>query len=160
MVDINIVNVKGIYVFIFRVLNDLNISIGSLGRVYIPQGLYGYIGSARGFGGIKARVLHHIKKNKKRLWWHIDYLTTMPDVTPLYIVFAETSKDIEHFLAQQMNSAYCWNGYIKGFGSSDKDSYTHLYLCKCNEERCIREVVDIFKSLSLAPITSKIDNSK
>jgi Uri superfamily endonuclease len=160
MGNMNIVNAKGIYVFIFRVLNDLNISIGSLGMVYIPQGLYGYIGSARGFGGVKARVLHHIKKNKKRLWWHIDYLTTMPDVAPLYIVFAETVKDIEYSLSQQMDLAYCWNRYIKGFGSSDKDSYTHLYLCKCNVDRCIIDIVNIFKSLGLVAIVSNIDDLK
>ncbi|MEM0154128.1 MAG: GIY-YIG nuclease family protein [Ignisphaera sp.] len=150
--------VGGVYVFIFRVDRDIRTTIGSLGSVHLVHGVYGYVGSARGAGGVRARVLHHIRKEKRRVWWHIDYLTTLPETVPMYVVYAKTSCDVESLLAHRIGLSPCWSGYTRGFGSSDKDSYTHLYLCSCSEELCIDSIAEAFSAIGLEPIVEKVDD--
>ncbi len=157
VLSIVVSSVGGVYVFVFRVARDFTTSVGSLGTIYFQQGVYGYIGSARGAGGVRSRVLHHIRK-RKRLWWHIDYLTVASEVLPLYIVYAETSRDVEPFLAQEIGLSPCWSGYVKGFGSSDKNSSTHLYLCRCCENLCITTIADVFRAIGLKPTIERIDS--
>ena len=142
---------RGVYILVFRVSKDLTVAVGSLGDIHLLKGLYSYIGSARGPGGIGARISHHIRKGKRRPWWHIDYITTLPEVLPIYVVYAETREDVEPLLAQQMGSAPCWRGAVEGFGSTDRGSRTHLFYCICCEEMCISSIATVFKALGLEP---------
>lgn len=48
----------------------------ALGGGMLAAGTYVYAGSARGPGGIRARVARHLKRDKTRRW-HIDWLTTV-----------------------------------------------------------------------------------
>ncbi|MDT7888702.1 MAG: GIY-YIG nuclease family protein [Desulfurococcales archaeon] len=116
------------------------IEIGGLGIKCIDPGLYGYIGSARGYGGLRARVSRHIRRDKER-WWHIDYITSLESCEIVFTLYIETSKDLEKELADILTFSQCWTGYIKGFGSSDKRSYTHLFRCVCEAERCLSEAI-------------------
>jgi len=67
-------NLKGIYVLIYQADITTRITIGKLGQLQITPGYYLYIGSAKGSGGIRARVNRHQNPNKKP-HWHIDYLS-------------------------------------------------------------------------------------
>jgi len=69
---------KGCYVLFLRLTDECSIKIGSLGIHKMPRGLYAYVGSAKGPGGLKARVKRHFKKVKK-IKWHIDYLIARPE---------------------------------------------------------------------------------
>jgi Uri superfamily endonuclease len=55
------------------------VTVGRLGRFDFTAGLYVYVGSAFGPGGLAARVGRHLRSGK-RLRWHIDYLTCEPGV--------------------------------------------------------------------------------
>ena len=64
----------GAYALILRLDRDARLDIATLGRPALPPGLYLYAGSARGPGGIRARVRRHLRHPKARVW-HIDRLT-------------------------------------------------------------------------------------
>ena len=63
----------GTYVLILRLPRLATIAVGRLGRFQFPPGWYAYVGSARGPGGLAARVARHLR-SPKPLHWHVDYL--------------------------------------------------------------------------------------
>ncbi len=152
-------NVPGIYVLVLEIRSRVCLDINSLGKPCIASGLYGYVGSARGFGGIGARLKHHLRKNKKRLWWHIDYLTTRQEVVPIYIIYAETAKDFEEKLANAIATNKCWDVGVLSFGSSDKNSLTHLFKCVCSRDQCFETLLEIFNFLGLKPFKLSLEES-
>ncbi|HUT49398.1 MAG TPA: GIY-YIG nuclease family protein [Alphaproteobacteria bacterium] len=83
-------------------------------RGTLPAGAYGYAGSARGPGGLRARIARHLK-SEKRPHWHVDRVTIAGRVTG--IAFAENAGECA--LAQAI--AACPGAAIPlaGFGSSD-----------------------------------------
>jgi len=142
---------RGIYALILQVYRDLELTIGSLGKVKVEPGVYCYIGSARGFGGLRARIAHHYRKLKPRLWWHIDYLTIRNEVRILHVVYAETNQDLESQFAKAVNEAYCWNPAIPRFGATDKRDYTHLFRCACDYDQCIENIRSSIRRLGAEP---------
>ncbi|EJW13489.1 Endonuclease III [Rhodovulum sp. PH10] len=50
----------------------------------LPAGRYLYCGSARGPGGLRARVTRHLAR-RKRIHWHVDRLTTRGRVVAVWI---------------------------------------------------------------------------
>ena len=64
---------KGAYVLVLSVKETQRLVIGRLGRFTFIPGFYGYLGSACGHGGIRARVSHHLAFVGEA-HWHIDYL--------------------------------------------------------------------------------------
>ena len=64
----------GAYALVLRLAREARLDIRTLGRPVLPAGLYLYAGSARGPGGIRARVARHLRQPKARIW-HIDRLT-------------------------------------------------------------------------------------
>ena len=128
----------GTYAIVLRCSEGKNVSIGRLGEIQLGKGNYIYIGSALGAGGVRARVMRHIRNDKIR-HWHIDYLKEhMPLVEVWYTYDAERR---EHHWAEVMS---CMNlaPYPKGFGSSDCDCYSHLfYIAARPEVSLFREAV-------------------
>ena len=66
----------GSYVLALRLDAPHTLCIGRLGEIDLPAGWYLYAGSARGPGGLSARLARHRRKAgpDKHLHWHIDYL--------------------------------------------------------------------------------------
>ncbi len=64
----------GAYVLLIRLGRRLSIELPRLGTPVLEPGWYAYCGSAHGPGGIRARVLRHMRKDKK-VRWHVDRLT-------------------------------------------------------------------------------------
>ena len=62
---------KGIYVLIIQVSNDVAVQVGALGKLTFTKGLYAYVGSAQ--VNLEKRVGRHLGKEKRK-FWHIDYL--------------------------------------------------------------------------------------
>ncbi|MEM1939306.1 MAG: GIY-YIG nuclease family protein [Acidilobaceae archaeon] len=145
-----IANVKGIYMLIFELSCTTSIAIGSLGVRHLDTGLYIYIGSGRGPGGIRSRVLRHLMKSK-RLWWHIDYVSTHKCFKAKSLVYAETTLDLESELASRLIGYEYMRPYIEGFGSTDKESITHLFKCNCSLEECLKTCTEALESLELNP---------
>ena len=66
----------GSYVLALRLDARHTLRVGRLGEIDLPAGWYLYAGSARGPGGLPARLARHRRRvgAGKRLHWHIDYL--------------------------------------------------------------------------------------
>ncbi len=64
---------KGTY--LLGVVLDANttLAVGRLGRFRFQAGYYVYAGSARGPGGLSARLARH-QRQEKRFHWHVDYM--------------------------------------------------------------------------------------
>ncbi len=69
---------QGTYALFVRVIDPATIEVGRL-RILLSPGVYVYVGSAGGPGGLKARIVRHFKRYKK-IHWHIDKLTTSEEV--------------------------------------------------------------------------------
>lgn len=85
MIQETIPTAGGDYALLLRMIERLKIQPGRLGEVEIPSGWALYFGSARGPGGLKARLARHLKPaNQKRAHWHIDYLTAAAPIEEIW----------------------------------------------------------------------------
>jgi Uri superfamily endonuclease len=117
----------GVYTIILRLDSEIEIIIGSLGRLHFAQGYYAYTGSARGPGGLK-RVERHLKvlngSNPARRW-HIDYL--LPHTSLEKVTATQTNLDFECRVAQIIDDML---PHIPRFGSTDCKCQSHLHYSK------------------------------
>lgn len=65
----------GTYVVVFRLDGDAAITVGALGTFDFPPGIYAYVGSAFGAGGVRGRTGRHRTPIKERPRWNIDHFT-------------------------------------------------------------------------------------
>jgi len=63
----------GTYALLLHLDAPVPLTVGRLGSFTFPAGDYVYIGSARGPGGLRARVRRHARAGKRH-HWHIDHL--------------------------------------------------------------------------------------
>jgi Uri superfamily endonuclease len=78
------------------------IQVGRLGRLELRPGLFIYVGSALGRGGLRARLRRHLRP-KERLHWHIDYLLRV--LRPLWIEWVCSERKLEHAWARRKPSS-------------------------------------------------------
>lgn len=64
---------KGAYALLIRIRRRFCAPVGALGMVDLPAGDYLYLGSARGPGGLRARIGRHLREGKTP-HWHVDHL--------------------------------------------------------------------------------------
>ena len=67
-------DLRGAYVLVLRLDKTINIKFPRIAFDQLMPGWYVYLGSARGSGGIRARVKRHFQY-RKTAHWHIDRLT-------------------------------------------------------------------------------------
>ena len=106
----------GTYTLFIHVARDVDLQVGRLGAFPLSQGVYAYVGSAYGPGGLRARLQRHLS-DAKRLHWHIDYLTQLfPVGAALGFAGAEARECsvVQRLLRQPGHSVPA-----RGFGSSD-----------------------------------------
>lgn len=112
---------KGIYVLIIRTNKTVQATIGALGELTFPAGLYAYVGSAQ--NNLELRVKRHMSK-EKRLFWHIDYLLNNEAAEVIGVYYAEEGKAEECRFARLLEK----NAEpIAGFGCSDCRCRSHLF---------------------------------
>ncbi len=105
----------GAYLLLFDLAAPLALgSVGRLGEVRLAPALYAYAGSAKGPGGLAARITRHLAP-AKRTHWHIDRLTRL---APPKTVFVWPDGD-ECALVRRLESAAGVRFPVTGFGSSD-----------------------------------------
>ena len=121
----------GSYALIMRCQTPVKVSVGSLGETLFPAGLYMYFGSAKGAGGLKARIGRHLQGRGAVHHWHIDYL--MPWVIPIafcYLVEQTTKPALKPQTSDRPKPVECtWSQAaadlpgaqfpLQGFGASD-----------------------------------------
>lgn len=128
---------KGIYTLLLD-LQSTAITIGSLGKIHF-DGIYAYVGSAQ--NSMENRIARHFAK-KKRLHWHIDYLTTSAKCKTLYALCSETSGR-ECSLGRSIGSKA---EPVPGFGSSDCRCFSHLYGLHCDADEAFRFLLEAFSA--------------
>ncbi len=110
---------KGCYLLLIELKNDIKISIGKLGDIKFKKGYYTYIGSA--LNGLEQRINRHLKTNKKT-HWHIDYLLKHTKIINIY--YKENIIREECTTAEKLKSHLV---LIQGFGCSDCNCKSHLF---------------------------------
>ncbi len=115
----------GTYILFAHLDHQATLSIGRLGDYNFPAGYYSYVGSARGPGGLKARLARHLRAGK-RPRWHVDYLLQVATVIEIWRV--SSSERLECRWAEAMLQLPGATLPVSGFGSSDCGCPAHLFL--------------------------------
>ena len=116
---------KGAYIIIMRSSGG-SLRVGALGTFEVPGGTLAYVGSAKGPGGLLARVSRHLRKGKP-LRWHIDYLTEsgIVEIEEVIAIPSAEEEDLAKILMEFGSPV------ILGFGCSDRrDDKSHLFSLK------------------------------
>jgi Uri superfamily endonuclease len=100
------------------------VRVGSLGCLRFEAGTYAYVGSARGAGGLAARIAHHLG-SVARPRWHIDYLRGLADATAVW--FTTGPAPYEHGWAAVFARGRHIATAAPRFGSSDCSCESHLF---------------------------------
>jgi Uri superfamily endonuclease len=114
----------GTYVLLLQLDTAFEGVVGRLGDIVLPVGFYAYVGSAHGSGGLRARVLRHLRV-EKRHHWHIDALANGHSISEVWLVISP--ERLECRWSRQLESLSGVEVPVPGFGSSDCDCQTHLY---------------------------------
>ncbi|HCV26274.1 MAG TPA: DUF123 domain-containing protein [Candidatus Latescibacteria bacterium] len=114
----------GTYVLILQASARKHFRIGKLGMIEIHPGYYLYVGSARGPGGLAARVSRHRGRIRSR-HWHIDYLLCHTEFREVW--FMRSSAVLEHQWAAVLEVEESYEIPQTGFGSSDCNCSSHLF---------------------------------
>ena len=112
---------KGIYVLIIRVAEDIKVEVGALGEKAFKEGLYAYVGSAQ--ANLEQRVNRHLRKVKRK-FWHIDYLLDNPAAKIVTVFYREAEKDEECKTAKHIGER---GTPVSDFGCSDCHCTSHLF---------------------------------
>jgi len=114
----------GSYLLVLRLAEDTVLRAGALGDFLLPAGPYVYAGSARGPGGVRARVMRHLRGGVA-MHWHIDSLLRRAQVTA---VWARTgTRRLECVWAQSLARHSLFTAPAPRFGASDCRCPSHLW---------------------------------
>ena len=132
---------KGSYILVIVVDDEIDIPIGKLGNLIFKKGIYCYVGSAMGKIGsstLENRIKRHIKfPQQKNKHWHIDYLLENKDVSLIKLFLIPHRRKLECTLAQELLNMS--DGFIKKFGSSDCVCQSHLTYFKDWDNNLLKE---------------------
>jgi Uri superfamily endonuclease len=104
-------SVPGAYVLVIEMARPLTIALPRKPAMTLGTGRYLYCGSARGPGGLSARLRRHMRRGKS-VRWHVDRLTEVGDVIGAWALPGGDECE----LAAALSSL---PAPIAGFGSTD-----------------------------------------
>jgi len=127
---------KGTYILIIFIPEDIKISVGSLGTIPFKEGYYFYVGSAMGVSS-SATLVNRVKRHvlppeKKKVHWHVDYLLQKSQLIRVDLI--PISQRLECLVAQELLSLS--DDFIENFGSSDCNCVSHLLYLKKLTNQC------------------------
>ncbi len=137
---------RGAYILALSVADDVIVTVGKLGAVSFPAGVYAYVGSALGSAGLQ-RIRHHINVFAgctTKHTWHIDYLSGVAALCTIYVFV--TDERIECDLASRLRASST-SVAINRFGSSDCKCDSHLFRVRDirDLEREVKNMEGIFE---------------
>jgi Uri superfamily endonuclease len=109
-------DLAGTYALSFSLPEAVKICIGRLGWFDFPAGEYAYLGSARGPGGLRARLGRHLKI-EGATHWHIDYLR--PHLKIRAVGYLTGGNNLECAWSQSLAAQPAARLPAPGFGASD-----------------------------------------
>ncbi|MCU0519907.1 MAG: GIY-YIG nuclease family protein [Anaerolineae bacterium] len=113
----------GTYGLELALAGDTQCAIGALGRWSLSAGLYLYVGSAWGPGGLGARLGRHLRGDGATRW-HIDYLRALATPMTLWVAPGE---HLECAWAQALGASPGVGIAVPRFGASDCHCASHLF---------------------------------
>lgn len=116
---------SGTYIIFAYLDHEATLSIGRLGDFSFPAGYYSYVGSARGPGGLRARLARHLRA-AKRPRWHVDHLLQVATVVEIWQ--ASSTERLECKWAEALQDLPAAAVPVARFGSSDCGCPAHLCL--------------------------------
>lgn len=112
-------DLPGAYVLAIELLKPIAVNIHSRSQVSVAAGRYLYCGSAKGPGGLRARIARHMHHGKA-IRWHIDNLTEAGRVLGAWTFIGGHECELVAGLAHLPMP-------VSGFGSSDcRECGSHL----------------------------------
>ncbi len=117
---------RGSYILVFRINAPLRVKT-KYGFTILERGIYAYVGSAFGPGGLRARISRHWRR-EKRVHWHIDWVTVSSSCKHLG-VFVFPGERLESHLAAVLGERF---EPVPGFGASDSPEDSHLFVLSRN----------------------------
>lgn len=140
-------NGKGTYTLVILVPAETCIDVGALGTRNFSMGYYAYTGSAFGKNvqSLAGRILRHLRRDKKKKRWHIDYLLAANSVEITSVVATCTEKKMECEINQHLESRLPATVPARGFGSSDcsKRCGSHLLYLGL-DENFAKRIADLY----------------
>lgn len=103
----------GAYILVIALLRPIFVKLGNRPPAPLAAGRYLYCGSAKGRGGLRARIARHMRRGKA-IHWHIDHLTETGHVLGAWTLVEGQECDLVAALAGLPMP-------IERFGSSDCD---------------------------------------
>jgi len=116
-------NSAGTYILVFINSRRFTTRVGSLGQVEVPEGIYLYVGSAFGPGGLRARVARHTQVTKLPRW-HLDYVRPQFNLDCVWYSHDPSKPECAWSQSLSELGGHC---FIPRFGSSDCRCISHLY---------------------------------
>ena len=112
-------NSQGVYGLILKVSYSISVKTNQYKWLLNP-GIYLYFGSARGktSTSLEKRIIRHYRRQKK-IFWHIDHLTTNLNAKSLGTYYATGPKITECQALQEFVQNFQGVKIISQFGSSD-----------------------------------------
>jgi Uri superfamily endonuclease len=125
---------SGTYILLVRLSASHAIEIGRLGTIEFDAGVYSYVGSAFGPGGLAAR-LRRAALGPRRLHWHIDYVLGEAAVVGALVKDDNTRRECcwAQWVGKRAQSA------VPGFGSSDCRCTSHFFFV--GDKKRVEEMV-------------------
>lgn len=137
----------GSYALLLHTNRGGSITVGRKGQVIFPAGDYVYLGSARGPGGLSARLNRHLRREKTRRW-HIDYFLDHASIQQVWTVIGP--EKWECVWAKQLLGWPASQIIFPQFGSSDCHCPSHLIFWATEQDwgkmRCSLSAVLAFDS--------------
>lgn len=124
----------GTYALLLRAAASGQVEVGRHGVMPVRRGWYVYVGSARGPGGLRARLAHHLRP-VRRPHWHVDYLRQRAAVREIWAAYNRRAD--EHRWAKVFAVTQGVQIPGEGFGSSDCACRAHLFFFRRRPGRAI-----------------------
>jgi Uri superfamily endonuclease len=105
---------KGAYGLAIRLDHAVEFTLQSRDPVRLESGWLVYAGSAKGPGGIRARLRRHLRRDKA-LHWHVDRLT----LAAVEIVAVPQFGDSECAIIDRLLQSPNFDIAVRGFGNTD-----------------------------------------
>jgi Uri superfamily endonuclease len=133
----------GVYLVLVRRRKALRIKVGALGWFDFPAGWYIYTGKSR--RGLRQRAQRHWSP-RRRVRWHVDYLTAAPGSEPIGAVLlasADHAELGECWINQRVGAMLDGSSVAPGFGASDCMSGCPAHLWFTPEPLSLLEIARI-----------------
>ncbi len=143
---------RGYYVVVFVLEEGFSGKLGGRG-VELEPGVYAYVGSAFGPGGLAARLRRHLCGARRRLWWHIDRLLSSRGARVVGAFACPLGmRGLEGLLAAAGYASRCIESVGPRLGGSDDPyGFSHVFRCLGNVEECLCCALAMVSALPCMP---------